>query len=295
MTAERPGRGMLGAGRHTVALRHRERDRPYLLHVPPGFAADGLALVLQLHGRGIDPTRFDAWTGFTAVADEVRFVVAMPSAIGEIWNDGRFPGRPADAIDDVGYLSSVLDDAGDRLPFDPTRVYVVGMSNGATMAGRLACERAERLAGVAQVAGTAALTVAVECRPAAQVPILSIHGSADRFAPYAGGRARGPVARLLLRLAAAPSVGVDDWARRWVTANGAGDGPIEERLGSDTTVRRWHGRSPGSDVVFYRIEGGGHTWPGSRSPVPPFLGRRSGTFDATRTIWEFFAGHRRER
>ena len=47
-----------------------------------------------------------------------------------------------------------------------------------------------------------------------------------------------------------------------------------------------------SDVVFYRIEGGGHTWPGSQPVLPRFLfGRTSQAFDATRVIWTFLAAH----
>jgi polyhydroxybutyrate depolymerase len=58
-------------------------------------------------------------------------------------------------------------------------------------------------------------------------------------------------------------------------------------------VRRWTGPSPASEVVFYRIEEGGHTWPGQRSWSPPFLGRCSRTIEATSVIWGFFAKHAR--
>ena len=252
--------------------------------------------MLELHGRGIDPVTFDRWTGYASLADEAGFVLARPAAVGEIWNDGRYRGagwRAVEEVDDVGYLLGVVDDVCGRLPVDRARVYVVGMSNGAVMAGRLACEHAERLAGVAQVAGTAAVDVAATCRPAAPVPVLSIHGSADRFAPYEGGRSRGIRARLVLRRPAGPCVGVDDWARLWAGANGAGVDPEVEQLPPDTTIRRWHGPTPASDLVFYRVEGGGHRWPGERVWVPPILGRTTTAFDATRTSWAFLAAHRR--
>ena len=182
-----------------------------------------------------------------------------------------------------------------RSPIDPQRVYVFGMSNGAAMAGRLACARADRLAAVAQVAGTAAHVVAVECRPVRPVPIMQIHGAADHLAPYEGGRRRGLVARAMLaRRAAGPSVGVDAWAQFWVAANGASAEPAVTRIPPDTTVRTWRGPTPMSDVVFYRIDGMGHTWPGSRPELPRFLfGRTSQTIDATRVIWDFLAAHSR--
>jgi polyhydroxybutyrate depolymerase len=282
----------------TVSLTHAGRERPYLLRVPTRHRAERAPLVLQLHGRGIDPVTFDQWTGFSNLADSEGFALTMPSAVGEIWNDGRYRGDGWDEIharDDVGYLVAVIDDACVRLPIDPSRVYVVGMSNGAPMAARLACEHAERFAAIAQVSGTAAMDVAAGCRPQVPVPILQIHGSSDRYAPYAGGRARGLRARLFLRHPAGPCVGVDAWAQQWVDANDAHDGPRAEVLPPDTTIRRWTGRSPRSDVAFYRIEDGGHTWPGNRAWVPPFFGRTSRAFDATTVIWAFFAAHARER
>ncbi len=297
----------LPPGRHTIPLSHDGFDRPYLLQVPPGAASasgstagsvtapdppTALPLVLELHGRGIDPVRFDELTGFGTLADQTGFVLAMPAAVGEIWNDGRDAAPASRRPDDVGYVSTVLEDVAARLPIDQRRVYVVGMSNGAAMAGRLACERAEQFAAVAQVAGTAGVAIAVTCRPGRPVPILNIAGAADRVSPYDGGVRRGLLNRAMIRHAAGPSVGVDDWAEFWVAANGAHDGPVATIIPPDTTLRKWHGPTPSSDVAFYRVEGAGHTWPGSRFNLPAFLfGHTSRTFDGARVIWEFLAAH----
>jgi polyhydroxybutyrate depolymerase len=284
------------AGRDTIELTYDGTDRPYLLQVPPSSAgARGLApLVMELHGRGIDALAFDRMTGFGALADEAGFALALPSAVGEIWNDGRDAAPAGQRPDDVGYLAAVIDDAAVRTPIDTRRIYVVGMSNGAVMAGRLACELAERIAGIAQVAGTAGAGVAANCHPVRPVPILSIHGTADDVAPYEGGRRHSLRSRVLIRRAAGNSVGLDDWARFWVATNGALEAPDVGSLLPDVTIRTWRGASPASDVVFYRVEGGGHTWPGSRFTLPAFLfGRTTRTFDATRVSWEFLASHAR--
>ena len=162
------------------------------------------------------------------------------------------------------------------------------------MAGRLACERPELLAGLAQVAGTAAATVAAGLRPRLAMPVIQIHGTADRYAPYAGGVRRGARARLVLRHSFGPSVGVEEWARFWITANRAGDIPEVFELPPDTTVRRWRAAAAAADVVFYRVGGGGHTWPGSLVELPRlFFGRTSRTFEARRVIWDFFARQKR--
>jgi polyhydroxybutyrate depolymerase len=249
-------------------------------------------LLVQLHGRGIDPVRFDRLTGFGALADQEGFAIAMPGAIGEIWNDGRDAAPESMRPDDVGYLTAVIADACARLPIDRRRIYLAGMSNGAAIAGRMACERAELIAGLAQVAGTAGMSVVAATRPARPVPIISIHGTADRVAPYQGGVRRGLLPHVMIRHAAGPSIGVDDWAAFWVAADGATTGPSTTTLPPDVTIRTWHGPTPASDVVFYRLEGCGHTWPGAHIPLPALLfGRTSRTIDAARVCWEFLAAH----
>ncbi|HTS14089.1 MAG TPA: PHB depolymerase family esterase [Candidatus Sulfotelmatobacter sp.] len=288
----------LAAGFHTVDLQIEGRHRPYRLVIPAAPSPAGhRPLVLQLHGRGGGGPWFDRIVGFVALAEPMGFALAVPDAIDGVWNDGRSSvGRRFDLADDVGYLTALVDDVMARTSIDPRRVYVFGMSNGAAMAGRLACQRADRFAAVAQVAGTAAHVVAVDCRPSRPVPILQIHGAADRLAPYEGGRRRGLLARALLlgRGVAGPSIGVDAWARFSVAANGTSAEPIVTRIPPDTTVRTWHGPTPMSDVVFYRLDGMGHTWPGSQPELPRFLfGRTSQTFDAARVIWDFFAAHAR--
>lgn len=284
----------LPAGSHTISLVHDGRERPYLLHVPPQPApAGGWPLVLELHGRGIDAIRFDRMTGFTALSDEAGFVVVAPSAVDEIWNDGRDQlAAEHRAPDDVLYLDAVLYDAIGRLPIDERRVYAVGMSNGASMAGRLACERSERIAAFAQVAATVPNVISDSCRPSRPVAVLQIHGSADPYWRYEGGDGGGLRKRVLLR-AHWPTVGVDDWARFWLQANGASENPEMLIVSEDTRARIWHGPEPSSDVIFYRIDGGGHTWPGA-TPLPRFLfGRTSTTFNATSVVWDFFASHGR--
>jgi polyhydroxybutyrate depolymerase len=87
-----------------------------------------------------------------------------------------------------------------------------------------------------------------------------------------------------------PPLLFDRWTGYSALAN-ATDGPVIETLEPGITIRRWRGQSPSADVVFYRIDGGGHTWPGARGWIPPHLGRTTPTLDATRISWEFLAAH----
>ena len=284
-----------GASHRVRQLSGQWGDRQYLLHVPgpDAPAAQPRALVVQLHGRGIDAIRFDWWTGFSGLADEAGFVLAMPQAVGEIWNDGKYAA--GQEIDDVGFLAAVIDDVVARMAIDPGRVYLVGMSNGSAMAGRFACERPELIAGIGQVAGTASVAFA-RTRPSMPVPVISFHGSADRSTPYVGGQAGGVGRILMMRNRAGPAIGVDQWAAFWVSANGDEATPSVESLAPDVSVRRWRGPNPLGDLDFIRIEGGGHTWPGAaaRVWVPPIFGKVA-TIDASRLIWDFLSVHRRGR
>jgi polyhydroxybutyrate depolymerase len=48
------------------------------------------------------------------------------------------------------------------------------------------------------------------------------------------------------------------------------------------------------DVIFYGIEGGGHTWPGGPASQVLFdTGPVSYDIDATQIIWTFFMNHSR--
>jgi polyhydroxybutyrate depolymerase len=267
--------------------------RTYVLHVPAGLdAAVPVPLLIELHGGGGTGDRIDRLTGFYAIADREKFVVVAPSGTGRAWNDGRIAGRAEKGgatreADDVGFISALIDRIESQTSIDPQRVYVTGMSNGAIMSGRLACRLADRIAAVAQVAGTAAPEVARDCDPGRPVPIMEIHGTADPLVPYGGGTVatrlggRGDV------------VSVDDWAAGWVARNGDDATPQVTSVAADTTVRTWHGATPRSDVVFYRVSGAGHTWPGGMQYLPRrIIGSTSGGFDASEVIWAFLSAHR---
>jgi polyhydroxybutyrate depolymerase len=89
-------------------------------------------------------------------------------------------------------------------------------------------------------------------------------------------------------------VGVDAWAAFWVRHNEAAADAQITALAPDTTVRTWHGATPASDVVFYRVEHAGHTWPAGRQYLPPFLiGTTTRRFNASEVIWRFCADHAR--
>ncbi len=286
-------------GLRQLEFDHDGRRRSCFVYLPPTSEAppSGWPLVLQLHGRGIDPVRFDRMTGFSGYARDKGFAVLMPAAVGEAWNDGlSFDTSVTERPNDVAFLRSLLERALDDPGFDRARLYAVGMSNGAGMIARLICEGDSPLAAVAQVAATAPAGAIRQCRPG-PLPLVQIHGTADPYWPYEGGIAAGLRRRLVGGGLRRPVLSVDEWADFLAETNEA-FGPAKEVVSETVGLRRWYGRTDKneavsrSDLAFYRIDGGGHTWPGARLPLPALLfGRTERDFDATAAIWQFFAAH----
>jgi polyhydroxybutyrate depolymerase len=283
----------LAAGSHDRILEVAGRRRSYLLHMPDDdTAARPAALVLALHGAGMNGRLMRWATGLSEKADEAGFVVAYPDGTGRgpflVWNVG-WGGRGlrdgrADEPDDVRFLTAVIDDIARLTPIDPRRVYACGFSNGGMMCYRLAAEVPERFAAIAPVAGVVAGDPAP---PAVPVPVLHIHGTADSIVPYGRPVAIGRGVRFR---------DVPDSVALWVKFNGCDAAGPEESLaeacGLRVTRRRHAGGCDGADVVLVTIGGGGHTWPGRRPPLW-LLGASTETVAANDLIWEFFDRHRR--
>jgi polyhydroxybutyrate depolymerase len=259
-------------------------ERSYLLYVPSEHQASSPApLVLVFHGAGGRPRQMARHTGFTALAEREGFVVAYPAGLGRRWNDGR--GNVSH--DDVGFVRALLDTLEHELSVDPRRIYATGISNGAMLTYRLACDLPGVLAGIAPVAGAMPAAIADRCTQAPAVALAAFQGSADPHVRYGGG---GVAARRGRVLPAVESVEL------WAASAGCTDTPTvpmePDRVTDGTRVRlsTWGGCRDGHDVELYTIEGGGHTWPGDRASGR-LLGRVTRDLDATTTIWSFFSAH----
>jgi len=296
------------AGRwETGRLVHAGAKREWRLYVPPAVTDPGrpLPLLLVLHGgggRGAALPRF-LGGGFERLADRDGFFVAYPEGRYHQWNDGREPSvsrAHAEQVDDVGFLRELVADVSGRYSVDPARVYACGISNGALMACRLACELADRIAAVALVAGSFPARLAPGCAPARAVSVLMICGTDDPLVPFAGGtiqlrkgwKERGEV------------LGAREAAARWAALDGCPPAPspvaaLPDRDPADrTTVARetWGPGREGAAVTLLTVRGGGHTWPGARQYLPAALvGRVSRDVDGCAEIWAFLKPRARPR
>jgi polyhydroxybutyrate depolymerase len=97
-------------------------------------------------------------------------------------------------VDDVRYLTELIEEAKSRFAVDPTRVYIMGHSNGGYMAFTMACSRPDLLRGLISIAGSTFAT-AEECKNPAPLNVLQIHGADDTIVTYeTTGRVPGALA-----------------------------------------------------------------------------------------------------
>src|SRR5436305_14547620 len=99
------------------------------------------------------------------------------------WNVG-FPGTPP--VNDVKFLSALIDTLAKRYPVDKNRIYATGMSNGGYMAHVLGIELNDKIAAIASVAGSIVPQKYAAASPGRTVPAMEIHGTADSTVPYKG-------------------------------------------------------------------------------------------------------------
>lgn len=266
------------------------RNRSYLLHLPPeNPTRSPLPLIMLLHGGGGNASGIERIAGMNAAADRRGFAAAYPNGSGYLssrlltWNAGNCCGYALDRqIDDVAFIRTLIDRLVAQRIADPRRIYITGISNGGMMTYRLACELADRVTGIAPVAGA----LNIECRPVRPVAVVVFHGMADRNVRYEGGRPYQQYDRH-------PRVdrSVADAVAFWTGRNGCTAG----RQGTQTgpVIREaYTGCRDGADVVLYAIQDGLHAWPGGQRGAF-FLDQPTDAISATEVMLEFFASHAR--
>ncbi len=260
-------------------------ERSYLLRLPQSRAEGRpLPVLLVLHGAGGAGAGIETHTGLTGPATDRGYAVVYPDAIDRRWNDGRGAGA---GQDDVEFIRVLLDSLGREFPVDPKRIYATGISNGAGLAYRLACDLPGRFAAIAPVAGAPAAALEAACAATGPVSVIAFQGTKDPLMPYEGGHVSIRRGRVLSAQRSATLFAVVNGctAPPAVTAE-----PDTAKDGTRARRSAYAGCREGREAVLYTIEGGGHTWPGG-PPVGRLVGRVSRDIDATRTMLDFFDRH----
>jgi polyhydroxybutyrate depolymerase len=249
--------------------------RNYRLYIPAAYnGSSAWPLIFNIHGYTSNASQEQLYTNFGPIADTAHFLMVYPNATvynGQpTWNSGF--GMP---VNDIGFLSNLIDSLDLTYNIDLNRVYSCGMSNGGYMSHTLACALSNRIAAVASVTGTMTPSQKSTCSPGRPVPVMQIHGTNDGTVPFYGS---------------AYSIAIDSVVKYWRVNNGCNPTPVFNAVPNINTSDGctadhfvYNGGSMGSSVEFYRINGGGHTWPFTYP-----IGTTCQDFNASEKIWLFF-------
>ena len=252
----------------------------------PRAVPDNSPLIVLLHPYGSTGTLFSNYVDIPQIGHEKCAIVIAPSGRSLAWNAGNV--NTGSNADDVNFIMAAIADYKSRNlnKVDSDRQYLMGMSNGGSMAYRMACERSASFAGMVIVAGALPRDVegriktepgfdpAYACdnaadpsKPSHPIPLFVIHGKEDACLNFNGGPLAAPNADVLI-----PSV--NKVATEWAGFNGC---PVTEIAAGTLTLtlqtsrpslgelscREISGCSNGSNVKVCNIERGGHRWPGA--------------------------------
>lgn len=267
--------------------------RSFTAHVPaPADSTQPLPLVIALHGGGGTGAAMRRLSGLDTVSDVNGFVVAYPDGHLKSWADSRGTSDAERAgVDDVAFISAMIDQLAQMTPVDTQRIYVTGISNGGMMSLRLACALSNKIAGVAPVAANMPLNLSTNCRPARPVPIMFVHGNADAFVPRAGGTmTKGSGGQLLSTTAS-----INFWLRANLCPDTMTAVTVLDPANDGTSIylSKYAGCAPGGDVRFYDVMNGGHTWPGGTQYLPQIVvGKVSQDMNTGQELWQFLSAFR---
>lgn len=263
----------------TASITHDGLQRDYILYVPANYTGSTeVPLLFNFHGYTSNAND-QMWYGdFRAIADTAGFLIVHPQ--GKLDGNGNthFNVWGTTTIDDLGFTSALIDSLQLDYAIDEERVYSTGMSNGGYMSFHLACNLSNRIAGIASVTGSMVPQTMANCGASHSTPIMQIHGTADGTVNYNGTAFASESIQSVLNFWS----GYNNTDATAVITNvpntSTTDGCTAEKIaylnGDNCT-----------EVIHYKVTGGGHTWPGA----PIIIGITNQDFNASKEIWKFLS------
>ena len=285
------------------------KKRRYAIYIPKGLGNRPCPLIFELHGGGIyiedmtgesgHKTPYKLWM---SLADIEKFIVVYPEglkgAYGKpTWNDCRGNSIVSSNADDVHFISVLIDTISSKYKIDPHRIYASGTSNGGLMALRLAVELSNRIAAVAATA--ASMPDDSKCsKPKHPISVLFMNGTADNHLPYNGGTVSYPPN---------PDYGTvystEKSVQIWVHIDQTDATPVvhkfpdlDKKNGSTVTSYTYSHGLEGTEVVLYKVIGGGHSAPSILERYSwlfeMYFGKQNHDIEMVWEVWKFFRNKR---
>lgn len=270
------------------------RTRTWHLYVPTTWPADEpVPLLVGLHGGTGWGDQFRRSSGFDGIAEANGFLAVFPDGVGvgptetlRTWNGGVCCGPAArDNVDDVTFISLLIDQLTARYAIDPDRIVAAGHSNGAVLSIRLACELADQVVAVGFQAGTMEIDI---CAPAQPVSMLHIHGEADENMPPLGGEGSKGISGVAWNPA------LDGLHTIAAAQHCPAPQPVTDPVRPDLKIQRWSPCAAGTTIEYVLVPGADHAWMRTKLlREPDRTGASPAGFESSEAIWAFLAAHPR--
>ena len=155
-------------------------ERRYYTFVPD-YPAKGHPVVMLLHGYGTRSRR--SCEAFIEAARKHGFAVCEPLACYDTtgrrgWNVG-YPMQKGMKVDDIAFISALVDTVSAKYGFNPNNAFLSGMSNGGEMCYYFAYRKPERFKAISSVSGLTMAWIPEQIVPCGKVPFMETHGTGD--------------------------------------------------------------------------------------------------------------------
>jgi len=238
-----------------------------------------MPLILLLHGWTGFAGDIERYSGFGPMSDKEGFALVIPQGLGQPtgWNTG-FMNLGKAGIDDLTYVTDLLDRCIKEMPIDKSRVYIAGHSNGAMMANALGTRLAGKVAAIGAFAGVIGIGDItgknVIPKPTKPISVLHIHGREDNVVAY------DKSSSAMLKGISAPRA-IDWWAES-LGIKGPAVVTNSDRVETTTYKNR------DAEVCLISISGWQHSWPTNGLK----MGNYTSPIDAATEMWKFFQRHK---
>ena len=279
-----------GAATRTINVDNKKRT--YTTYIPSKsiIGTADINVLFVFHGTNQSGTYIRDITGFNPVADSRGFVVVYPEALkrnGSMqWDPTNGSGTAP--VKDIDFIRSVIKQLEVILQGRVGKIYAAGFSNGSVMTQTVGCSINE-VKGIAPVAAGMGDTMLARCTLTRKIPYIGFDGTILNNKVYEKSE--------LVKYEA--SVSHFALQNECSTATTTTKIPDNGKDGTATVVTlntyRQIWDKPAACVPamnYYRIEGGGHLWPGSTAYTSADLKQQDGKLtkdiNATILIADFF-------
>ena len=270
-------------GLNNISTTHDNLNRSYQIYVPASYSvSEPIPLVFNLHGGASTATGYLNSIGdMRPIADTANFIIIYPQATTDssgnpTWHLGGENSKST-SVDDVGFVSHIIDEVSSIYSVDLERVYVTGFSNGGYLAYEIACLLSNRIAGIGSVAGHMFIDTYNYCDPSHPTPVINIHGTDDFYEGITGYYLDQNLSN-----------------RYWTEYNNTDTDPVITYIentntqdGSTVELHSWLNGDNGISVVHYKVMGGGHSYPNLNPSSSK--GYENGDIDSNSEIWNFLS------